>query len=151
MTHPPFYYITRKIAKNYANSVLETFSYSAIFKSYWKDTLAVWMIPLPGLSVLVHCDVISTFFKFLFCHSKERGKCFHFGTLWEPKSCFLGYPKNTEKRYPQSDANGAKSDSHLASKIDPENSNKGPHVRDRVWVPSGAPFWKVLGTFFDDF
>ena len=71
--------------------------------------------------------------------------------FWYPlgaKIMFFRVPKMHWKIYPKTNENGAKSDSHLASKIDPENSNKGPHVRDRVWVPSGAPFWKVLGTVF---
>ena len=64
---------------------------------------------------------------------------------------FFRVPKKHRKMYPKSDENGAKSDSRRVPKIDPEKSNKAPHVRDRVWVPSGAPFWMVFGTFFGTF
>ena len=64
---------------------------------------------------------------------------------------FFRVPKKHRKMYPKRDENGAKSDSRRVPKIDPEKSNKAPHVRDRVWVPSGAPFWMVFGTFFGTF
>ena len=38
VTHPLYYYTMRKIIKFFANFVLETFLYSAIFRSYWNIT-----------------------------------------------------------------------------------------------------------------
>ena len=61
-----------------------------------------------------------------------------------------GYPK----RYPKSDENGTKSDSQRIPKIEQKGQIKGTYVKYGVWVPSGAPFWRVFGarfgTFFDD-